>query len=151
MSNHISQCLCPAYIVTCVNPLRVVVLLCTLLYITVQSTVSLFQAQDVSKQHKSSSDVAGTTVLFKVLNCKIKNVFFIFCVCFLCIICVKSIINLLQYRTVQPNVLGTQANSVGFSNELDLQALGMELTRMQGTSCFTVVASTAYMWLWSGV
>ena len=30
----------------------------------------------------SSSDVAGTTILFKVLYCKIKNVFFIFCVCF---------------------------------------------------------------------
>ena len=41
-----------------------------------------------------------TTVLFKVLYCKIKNVFFIFCVCFLCIICVKSIINLLQYSTI---------------------------------------------------
>ena len=41
-----------------------------------------------------------TLVLFKVLNCKIKNVFFIFCVCFLCIICVKNIINLLQYSTL---------------------------------------------------
>ena len=41
-----------------------------------------------------------TTVLFKVLYCKIKNVFFIFCVCFLFIICVKSIINLLQYSTI---------------------------------------------------
>ena len=30
---------------------------------------------------KSSSDVAGTAVLFKVLYCKIKNVFFIFCDC----------------------------------------------------------------------
>ena len=41
-----------------------------------------------------------TTVLFKVLYCEIKNVFFIFCVCFLCIVCVKSIINLLQYSTI---------------------------------------------------
>ena len=31
---------------------------------------------------KSSSDVAGTTVVFKVLYCKTRNVFFIF-VCFL--------------------------------------------------------------------
>ena len=38
------------------------------------------------------------TVLFKVLYCKIKNVFFIFY--FLCIIWVKSIINLLQYSTI---------------------------------------------------
>ena len=37
---------------------------------------------------------------FKVLYYKIKNVFFIFCVCFLCIICVKSIINLLQYNPI---------------------------------------------------
>ena len=29
---------------------------------------------------------------------------FHFCVCFLCIICVKSIINLLQYSTIQPIV-----------------------------------------------
>ena len=31
---------------------------------------------------------------------KIKNDFFIFCVCFLCIICVKNIINLLQSSTL---------------------------------------------------
>ena len=30
-------------------------------------------------QHESSGDVAGTTVLFKVLYYKVKNVFFIFC------------------------------------------------------------------------
>ena len=38
------------------------------------------------------------TVVFKVLYCKIKRASFIFLfVCLLCIICVKSIINLLQY------------------------------------------------------
>lgn len=37
---------------------------------------------------KSSSDVAGTTVVFKVLYCKTKNVFY-FCVFFKCTICVK--------------------------------------------------------------
>ena len=37
--------------------------------------------------------------LFKVSHCKITNVFFIFCL-FLCIICVKSIINLLQYSPI---------------------------------------------------
>ena len=41
------------------------------------------------------------TVLFKVLYYKIKNVF----VCFLCIICVKIIINLLQNSTVELIVL----------------------------------------------
>ena len=40
------------------------------------------------------------TVLFKVLYCKIKSVLCIFCVCFLGIICAKSIINLLQYSTI---------------------------------------------------
>ena len=33
-------------------------------------------------QCKSGGDVAGTIVLFKVLYCKNKNVFFISCVCF---------------------------------------------------------------------
>ena len=42
-----------------------------------------------------------TTALFKVLYCKIKSVFCIFCVCFLGIICVKNIINLLQYSTIK--------------------------------------------------
>ena len=46
--------------------------------------------------HKSSGDIVGTTVLFKVLYYKIKNVVFI---CFLYYLC-DSIINLLQYHTV---------------------------------------------------
>ena len=33
-------------------------------------------------KRKSSGDVAGTTVFFKVLYCKIRNVSFIFCVFF---------------------------------------------------------------------
>ena len=67
---------------------------CAFVYFTVQycreysSTVSLFQAQDVWKR-KSSSDVTGTTVLFKVLYCKIKNVFFIFCLFFTYYLCEK--------------------------------------------------------------
>ena len=50
-------------------------------------------------KRKNSGDVAGTTVLFKVLYCKIK-MFYLFFVFVLCIICVKSIINLLQYSTI---------------------------------------------------
>ena len=38
-SSHISQSMCLVYTVTCVHPLQVVVLLCTLLYSTLQSTV----------------------------------------------------------------------------------------------------------------
>ena len=44
--------------------------------------------------------VVHTTVLFKVLCYKIKNVFFIFVLVFYVhIVCVKSILNLLQYST----------------------------------------------------
>ena len=39
MSNHVSEFTCLAYIVTCMHPLQVVVLLCTLLYSTISSTV----------------------------------------------------------------------------------------------------------------
>ena len=41
-------------------------------------------------KHKSSSDVAGTTVLFKVLYYKIKNIFFNFlCLFFMYYLCEK--------------------------------------------------------------
>ena len=74
--------MCLAYLVTCVHPLQVVVLLCTLQYCTEYSSiVSLFQAQDVQKQASKPVGVAGTTVFFKALYCKIKSLFFIFCVC----------------------------------------------------------------------
>ena len=50
---------------------------------------------------KSSGDIAGTIVIIKVLQSKIKNVFFDFVfVSFLCIICVKRIINLLLYHII---------------------------------------------------
>ena len=49
---------------------------------------------------KSSSDVVGTTVLFKILYCKILNVYFV-CLSFFFCICVKSIINLLWCNTRQ--------------------------------------------------
>ena len=40
-----------------------------------------------------------TTVLFKVLYCKIRNALFIFCICFLCVICVKSIVKSIQFSS----------------------------------------------------
>ena len=52
------------------HPLQVVVLLCALLYSTVSSTVVqylYFKPRMSGSKHKSSGDVAGTTVLFKVL------------------------------------------------------------------------------------
>ena len=63
MSSHISQFTCLAYIVTCVHPLQVVVLLCILLYNTVQSRVVqylYFKPRISGSKCKSSSDVAGT-------------------------------------------------------------------------------------------
>lgn len=51
-----------------------------------------FEPRMSGSKHESSGDVAdivkeyqllySTIVLFKVLRCKIKNIFFIFCVCF---------------------------------------------------------------------
>ena len=47
---------------------------------------------------KSSGDVVGITIHFKVCTVRLK-IFIFLCVHFLCIICVKSIINLLLYGT----------------------------------------------------
>ena len=47
-------------------------------------------------------------------------------------------------------MLGTEANSVRFSNELDLLSQNGTYPYV-GASCIAMVASTAYMWLWSGV
>ena len=122
MSNHISQFTCLAYIVMCVHPLSQLCF-CTLLCSTVQCTVVQYlycKPRMSGRKCKSSGEVAGTTVLFKVLYCKIKNVFFIFCVClFMCYLCEKCYepIAVLYSRLCQ---LGTQANFVGLTNKLDL-------------------------------
>ena len=55
----------------CVHPLQAVVLLCTLLYSTAESTVVrylYFKPRMSGSKQKSSGDVAGTTVLFKIKN-----------------------------------------------------------------------------------
>ena len=74
--------MCLAYIVTCVPPLQVVVLLCTLLYSTVQSTVvTVVQAQDVRSKHKSS-DVASSVLYFlRYCSVRLKMFSLFFCVC----------------------------------------------------------------------
>ena len=85
------------------------------MYFTVQysieysSTILYFKLRMSESKDKNISDIPGiakkhqlvywTSVLFKILYCKIK-IFFIFCICFLCTMCVKSIINLLQYSTI---------------------------------------------------
>ena len=52
----------------------------------------------------SRYNIQHTTVLFRELYYKVKQVFCAF-VCILCIICVKSIINLLHCSTIYPIVL----------------------------------------------
>ena len=83
-------------------PPPVAVLLWALLYRTVESAVVERLCVEPS-MCGSSVKAAGMyliQLMFKVLYCKIKNVFLIFGVCFLCIICVKSIINPVKYSTV---------------------------------------------------
>ena len=79
------------------------------------------------RKRKSSGDVAGITVLFKVLYCKIKNVFFFVCLFMYCL-CEK------YYKpiTVQYYIANCVrfANFVGLTNKLYLGALGTELVRM---------------------
>ena len=48
-----------------------------------------FKRRMSRSKHTSSGDVAGTTVLFRVLYCKIKNVFFIFLFVFMYYLCKK--------------------------------------------------------------
>ena len=89
-------------------------------------------------KHKNSGDVAGTAVLFKVLYCKIKNISFIFCVCFICIIYVKYIINIVQCY------IADCVSWVPRLTLLELQTdwtykciLGTEFVCMQGTYCIS--------------
>ena len=80
-----------------------------------------------------------------ILYQKIKDIFFIFCAVFECIICVKTIINLFEYSNykliIQLIVLiGYQANFVGLMNKLDYEhALRMELFHMQGLFSHSVM------------
>ena len=69
------------YIVTCVHPLQVFVLMCTLSSAAYSTIVQCLYFKPRSKC-ESGGDVAGTILLFKVLYYKNKNVFFISCVCF---------------------------------------------------------------------
>ena len=81
--------MCLAYIVTCVHPLQIVVVLCTLqYYIEYNSTISSFFAFSFDTSTCMPAVVLyyctfQGTVLFDY-KC------FIFCVYFLCVICVKK-------------------------------------------------------------
>lgn len=66
--------MCLVYMVTCVHPLRVAVLVHNLLHRTVERTVVqclYFKPRMSGSKRKSNGDVAGTIVLFKVLYCQI--------------------------------------------------------------------------------
>ena len=91
ISNPVSYCMCLAYIITCEHPLQVVVLLCTLQYFeSIVAQYPYFKPRMSGSKRKSSGDVAGTTVLFKVPYYKIKNTFFIFClIVFMSYLCKK--------------------------------------------------------------
>ena len=147
MSNHISQFTCLKYIVMFMYPLQVSVLLCTVLYRVQQygifisspgcpkTRVKAVVMADTAKKHRLFH---CTTILFRVLYYKTKNVFFTFCACFLCvcIICVESIINLLQFSTIQPIVLVQVSRLILLdltTNWTFKHALEMELVHMQGT------------------
>ena len=69
----------------------------TALYRTVCGTVVRYlcsKPRMFGSKCKSRGDGAGVSGLFKILSCKIRNVFLL-CL-FLCIVCVRSVINLLQ-------------------------------------------------------
>lgn len=66
--------MCLVYMVTCVHPLRVAVLVHNLLHRTVERTVVqclYFKPRMSGSKRKSNGDVAGTIVLFKALYCQI--------------------------------------------------------------------------------
>ena len=143
MSSHIRQLTCLAYIVMCVHPLQMVVLLCTLLNSAMQSTVvrQLYFSPGCPEANVTAVVMQPKLVYFSwyyIVRLKMFSLFFVL----LCIIHVKNVINLyataaaksLQlYSTIQPTVLlGTQANFAGLMNKLDLNecALRMELICM---------------------
>ena len=71
------------------HPLQLVVLLCILLYSSEQRAVLqylYFKPRMSGRKCKSSGNVAGTTVLFKVLYCTVKNVYFL-CLFFMRYLC----------------------------------------------------------------
>ena len=66
--------MCLAYVVTCVHPLQVVVLMCTLLYSPVQSTVVqylYFKPRMFRSKRKISGDIAGTAKKSQAITMKL--------------------------------------------------------------------------------
>ena len=68
---------------------------------------------------------------------RFKNVFFVLCVLFSCIIYVKSIINLLQYSTIQPIVLVWYPTKINTQNKENIFKTEKE-TQMYRTDFWTL-------------
>ena len=125
MSNHVSY-MCLAYIVTSVHPLQVVVLLGTILYSTVQSTIAqylyfkprMFKALGMQLVLLRSATCYNVLLYFS-RYCKIKNALFFVSV-FMYYLCVKyyKLSTVLYSQLCQ---LDTQAIVAGLRNKLDLQ------------------------------
>ena len=142
--------MCLTYIIVCVKPLQVVVLLYNLLYNTLQRIVVQYlqfkpNLSFYSIKHKNSGDVAGTANKYQLLQCtsvpssyctiKIKNkknILFIFYICFQCIICVKCIINLSKYSTIQLFVL-VRLNFLDLTNKIGPNEHMLRTCHMQET------------------
>ena len=72
------------------HPLQVHVLLCTLLYSTIQCSVSLFQAQDAQKQAQKRQSVAGTMLYFSsYCTVRLKMFYFLSVYLFMYYLCEK--------------------------------------------------------------
>ena len=131
------------------------------LYFTVQSTAVqylYFKPRMSGRKWKCSSDVTGTSILFKVRYYRIENV--LFSVCFLCIVCVKSFINLLKYSSM--------ADCVSWASRLTFwtyEQIGTEISERNSFVCrrLTVtwsehmfieyclcVATLAWWCIWAG-
>ena len=115
-------CICIVYIVMFMNPLEVVAFLCTLLYSMVQSPIvqyPYFKPRMSRSKCKSISGVVDTTVFFKILYCKILNVYFLWV--FFLHLCEKYYKPItVQYQTEGCQLL-TQANFMGLMNKLVLR------------------------------
>ena len=125
---------------------------------SLQSCPILWDPMDCSlsrSKHKSSCDVV-VTVLFFSSYCTIRLKMFslFFCVCFICIICVKSSSNLLQYSTIWLIVFVGYLGCVGLTNKLRMHS-HLELIRMHGTYCIVFGEGlkegwASYKWRWCG-
>ena len=140
MSNYISQFTCLVHIVTCVPSLQVVVLLSTLLYSTIQSTVVqyvYFKFRMSGSKCKSDGDIPGITTLFIVLYHSFKNVLF------LCLVMYYLFDKYYKLITVQCYIADcvswvprlTSLNSQTIRTQ---GILRLEFIHIQGTYCISV-------------